>query len=297
MRDLLLHHRRHVIGRGPHALADLAMSRQTGFEPDIDVPVLVGEQPARRLDFVLRDHGVGLHAGMDFIAGAIEEAGIDEHHAIASGANALLQVHRGAALFVHDANLERAWLDCQRLFDAAEKLHRGRDLFRPVHLRFDDVYAAATAVAELAVAEQIVLGGETGHHRIEKCLGDFFAIAGNRVGIHMGADITHEHHAAARQAKTLALWRNVLRIGIEAALERLVSAHDRGLEIALHQAQPVTVDPHLVLGIDRGHRILAIHDGSDRGFDVDVVDIGQIALADVITFADQQFDMQIIVAE
>ena len=55
----------------------------------------------------LADHGPGFHAGVDLVAGAIEEAGVDEEHARSRRADAFLEVDGGAPLLVHDADLER----------------------------------------------------------------------------------------------------------------------------------------------------------------------------------------------
>jgi hypothetical protein len=43
---------------------------------------------------------------VDFIAGAVEEAGVDEKDAILRRADAFLEVHRGAAFLIHDAHFE-----------------------------------------------------------------------------------------------------------------------------------------------------------------------------------------------
>ena len=51
-------------------------------QADIDVPVLVGLDPGLRLHVVLADHGAGFHRGVDLVAGAVEEAGVDEHDAL-----------------------------------------------------------------------------------------------------------------------------------------------------------------------------------------------------------------------
>ena len=45
MGDLLLKHRRHEIGHGPHALADLGMTGKSALKSDIDVPVFVSADP------------------------------------------------------------------------------------------------------------------------------------------------------------------------------------------------------------------------------------------------------------
>ena len=72
------------------------------------------------------------------------------------GADALLEVHRGAALLVHDADLQRVAREAERVLDAAEQLDGERDLLGAVHLRLDDVDAAGAAVAVVATALQVV---------------------------------------------------------------------------------------------------------------------------------------------
>ena len=44
---------------------------------------------------------------MNFVAGTIEESGIDKHHTLARAINTLGQIERGAPLLIHDANFER----------------------------------------------------------------------------------------------------------------------------------------------------------------------------------------------
>ena len=76
-------HRRHLVGHGPHALADLRLAGQAAGEADIDVPVFIGRDPRRLLHVVLADHRAGFHRGVDLVAGAVEEAGVDEDDAVA----------------------------------------------------------------------------------------------------------------------------------------------------------------------------------------------------------------------
>ncbi len=105
MRDLLRQHVRHLVGRGPHALADLGMAGQAIDKSDIDVPVFIGLDPGLGLHVVLADHRPRFHRGMDLVAGTVEEAGVDEHDALQGVLDAGLEVDRGAALLVHDADL------------------------------------------------------------------------------------------------------------------------------------------------------------------------------------------------
>jgi len=85
-----LNHGVHFVGHGPHALSDLGMAWQAARQADVDVPVLVGEQPGARLHVSLAHHGACLHGGMDLVAGSVEKAGVDEDHTLAGGADALL---------------------------------------------------------------------------------------------------------------------------------------------------------------------------------------------------------------
>ncbi len=50
-----------------------------------------------------------------------------------------LEVHRGAALLVHDAHFQGEFRQAKHSFDAAEEAIREFDFRRPVHLRLDDI--------------------------------------------------------------------------------------------------------------------------------------------------------------
>ena len=148
MADLRLQHVRHQVGHRPHALADLRAARQAAGEADVDVAVLVGLDPGRGLHVALADHRAGFHRGVDLVAGAVEEAGVDEDDAVLRGADALLEVERGAPLLVHDAHLERvARAGRARPRSRPNSSSANADLLRPVHLRLDDVDGAGAAVA------------------------------------------------------------------------------------------------------------------------------------------------------
>ena len=135
MPALRLEHGGHRVGRGPHALADLGPSPQSGPKADVHVPVLVGADPRRFLHVRLGDDRAALHHGVDLVAGAVQEAGVDEDDPLAGGADAFLQVDGSAPLLVHDADLEGVGADPEGLFDPGEERYRGRDFLRAVHLR------------------------------------------------------------------------------------------------------------------------------------------------------------------
>ena len=118
--DFLFEHRCHQVGHGPHALADLCTTLQASAQADIDVPVLIGADPFFCLHGRFAHHRAGFHGGVDFIAGAVEETGVDKHHTLAGRLDAGLEVDRGAALLVHDPDLEGVARQVQHLFDATE---------------------------------------------------------------------------------------------------------------------------------------------------------------------------------
>jgi hypothetical protein len=90
--DLLLEHRGHQVGHGPHALADLRLAAQPALQPDQHVAALVGLDPGAALHVALADHRPGLHGGVHLVAGAVQEAGVDEGHAAAAAAMQALRL-------------------------------------------------------------------------------------------------------------------------------------------------------------------------------------------------------------
>src|SRR5690606_41761190 len=63
-----------------------------------------------------------------FIAGTVEEAGVDEHHALVGGLDARLEVDGGAALFVHDADFEGVARHAQRSEEHTSELQSRENL-------------------------------------------------------------------------------------------------------------------------------------------------------------------------
>src|SRR3546814_15090118 len=111
---------------------------------------------------------------MHLVAGAVEEAGVDEHHPRLGGADALLEVDGGPPLLVHDPHLEGVARDPDGVLDAGEQLVGEGDLLRSVHLRLDDVDRAGAGVAKPRDRKSVVSGKsvevrvDTGGRRIIK---------------------------------------------------------------------------------------------------------------------------------
>ena len=78
MGGLGLQHRRHLVRHRPHALADLRAPLQTAGQPDIYILIFIGVDPRPFLRIGLTGERSCLHRGVDFIAVAVEKAGIDE---------------------------------------------------------------------------------------------------------------------------------------------------------------------------------------------------------------------------
>ena len=93
-------------------------------------------------------------------------------------------------------------------------------------------------------------------------------------------DIAHEHQAAPRQPQRLAVGPRVTSIGIEAAFHRAAALLEMRRQRAAHQAEPVAVRVHLVVGVDRGNGIFEVLDGGDGGFHHHVGDAGGVVAAD-----------------
>ncbi len=83
--------------------------------------------------------------------------------------------------------------------------------------------------------------------------------------------------------------------GLSARVKVLPPFRHLRREIALHQAEPVAVGEHLVLGVDAGDRILAIHDRRNGAFEPHIGKAGLIARADRMGAVEHELDMQPVV--
>ena len=295
--DLLGEHVGHQVRRGPHALADLRPAAQPAGESDVHVVVLVRGEPALRPHLRLANHRAGLHRGVDLVAGAVEEPGVDEREAPGRGPDALREVQRGAALLVHQPDLHGERGQAEHLLDEAEHLVGERDLVGPVHLRLHHVHRALPRVACVAAGRQVVLGRRDGHQRVEESLGDRHAVrAEHGVGGHQVADVAHEHQRPAGQRERGAVGADDFPVRGQAAGEGPAALGDLRGQIAAHQAEPVAVGGHLVLGVHGGDRVLEVHDRGHRGFEDDVCDARLVLSADDVAAVDHdEFDVQAVV--
>ena len=76
---------------------------------------------------------------MDFVAGAVEETGVDEGDAMTRRADAFLEVHRSAALLVHDPELHRILRQAEHPLDSSEDLVGEGHFVGTMHLGLHDI--------------------------------------------------------------------------------------------------------------------------------------------------------------
>jgi len=235
---------------------------------------------------------------MDLVAGAVQEAGVDKHHALAGSLDARLEVDRGAPLFVHDPDFERVAWQLEHVFDAAKQFVGERRFFSAVHLRLHDVDRAGAAVAARGFTVKAVDRCEAGQQTVENAFWHFVAIfVEDRIDGHQVTDVAHEQQRAAVQADGAAVGRRVLAVRVHGAGEGLAALGHLLAQIALHQAEPVAVNHYLVIGIDGGNRVFAVHDGGQGRFHQHVFNACSVGLADRARCVDLDFEVQAIVLE
>ncbi|MNQ39574.1 hypothetical protein D3C85_531990 [compost metagenome] len=99
------------------------------------------------------------------------------------------------------------------------------------------------------------------------------------------------------QGQRAAVGAGVLAVGVQLAGEGLATLGDVFGQVALHQAEPIAIDMDLVVGIDGGDRVFAVHDGGQRGFDQHVLHTGGVGAADGVGAVDLDFEMQAVVLQ
>ncbi|CEG06811.1 hypothetical protein BN961_00181 [Afipia felis] len=259
----------------------------------VDVGILVSLDPGACLHLGLTDQRAGFDRSVDLVAGAVEEAGVDEADALGCVLDAVLEVDGGAAFLVHDADLERVGRQRQHFFHASEQTHGQRHFIRAMQLRLDDINRTSAAVAALL---QIMQREQRGDGGIENAFGNLMAgCIEHGVRVHVDADIAHQHQAAAGERDFLAVAADIGAVVVQFAMQRLTALAEFGFQRALHQAKGVAIDQDFVLGIDGGDAVLHVENRRHRGFDDNVVDAGGIVLSDRGRAVDLDIDVQAVV--
>ena len=108
-------------------------------------------------------------------------------------------------------------------------------------------------------------------------LGDFLAVFIQDCFIcHQMAHITHKHQRASGQRYLRAIYANVSAIGVQLSHHVFVIFENRFGQITSHQSEPIFIDDNLVLRVDRGDRVLTVHNRGQCGLHKNVSDSGRI---------------------
>ncbi|MNF49209.1 hypothetical protein D3C84_304740 [compost metagenome] len=167
-----------------------------------------------------------------------------------------------------------------------------------MHFRLDDVHRPGAAILAAVIAIEVVDRRQVGDQAVEDAFRYFVAIlVQDCVDGHQVADVAHEQQRTAVQACRTTVRRRVFTVRVHGAGECAVALLDAFRQVALHQAEPVAIDHHLVIGIDSCHGVFAIHDGGQGGFHQHILDAGRVCLADRGAGIDLDFEVQAIVLE
>ena len=296
MVDLLLQHRRHHVGHCPHALADLCLARQPAFQTDIDIEVLVCADPRLALDKVLAAERARLHRGVDFVAGAVKKAGVDEADARFCGADTFLEVHRGAAFLVHDADLDGIARQAEHILHTVEGADGKANFLRSVHLGLHDINRPFDRIAAFAL--EVMHRDQRRDCRIHQPFEHLVSVTVKDCGVgHQVAHVAHQHERTSLERYLAPIRRGIGAIAVQPAGHGLAALFERVLKIAAHQAKPVAIGQHLVLRIDAGDGVFAIHDRGNRAFHHHIGQPCLITAANGVRSVKDQFDVQPVVAQ
>jgi hypothetical protein len=105
---------------------------------------------------------------------------------------------------------------------------------------------------EVVRAPEVVDRDHAGDGGVEHALRHLVpGLVQHRVGVHVVADIAHEHEAAPMQAHLAAGRAAIDPVRVEPALDGAAALLQARRERAVHEPEPVAVDQHLVLGVHR----------------------------------------------
>ena len=137
------------------------------------------------------------------------------------------------------------------------------------------------------------------HHRIHQAFANFAAFAVMHGGVgHQVSHITHQHQRTAFEGDlSVAIRRGVATVFGHPTGHGFTALLECFRQIALHQAEPVAIGQHLILGIHRSDTVFAIHNGRKRGFDDHIGDTCGIIFADGVVWIDCDFNMQPVVTQ
>ena len=137
-----------------------------------------------------------------------------------------------------------------------------------------------------------------GEHRIHQTFADLTPVAVQNGGVrHQVTHVADQHQRTAFDRQVMAFGRGKGTVAVQGAGKCLVTLADLFGQVAAHQAQPVGIGQHLVIRVDGGDGIFAIHDRGQRGFKADIADPGLVLRTDLRLRIYFNFDQQAIDAQ
>ena len=146
------------------------------LEANGDVARFVSAEPVRTLHRAFAHHRASAHRGVNFITRAIEEAGVDEDNPVLHRLDTGAEVGRRAALFIHDADLDRVAFQAKQVLNRIEKVVGKGAFLRPVHLGLHNVDAAVLGVAIFCVTLDIQSADRAGENRVHDAFGNLATV-------------------------------------------------------------------------------------------------------------------------
>ena len=298
MAYFLVEHVRHAIGHRPHAFSDLSSALKTTGQSHINIPIFIGSNPALGFHGGFGRKGTRFHAGVDFVAGAVEKARVNENDTLSRSVNTLGKIDRGTPLLIHDADLDGVFGKPKSLFNPLEQVDGEGHLVRAMHFRFNDIHASASGVFDWPRAFYIMDGTQHREHGIHDALGHFFALGGEYCVIgHEVADITDEEKATSGQGQGTAIDTRKFPIGVHPSRNGFAPFGKALGKVALHQPQPVAVHNDFVLRVHSRDRILTVLNSGECRLQTEVLDPSRIGRTDGVGSINLDFHMQTVMTK
>ena len=233
---------------------------------------------------------------MDFVAGPVEEARIDEGNPVPRKPDALLEIDGGSPFLVHDADLDGVPRQAKNFLDPGKDPVGEANLLGAVQLRLDDIDRSEFRIP--SPSRNVMHRDQDRADGIQQPLEHRFAAGiGNRRKPHEETDIPDQHQRLPLEDDFASVASGEFPVRLQPPPHPAPVLGEFRLEVALHQPQPVPVGQNLVLGVDHGNRILAVHDGGHRRFQDNVGYAGPVRRTDRIGPVDDDLDMKPVVAE
>ena len=235
---------------------------------------------------------------MDFVAGAVQEACVNEREPLGHGLDTCVEVQRGPTLFIHHPDLDGVLREAQELLGGTQQVVGEFHFLRPVLLGLHDVDRAIAGVVHgvvLVNPRDPADGGHDGVHDPLEHLGSVFQ-QDRGVG-HEVAHIAGKHQGAAMDGEGFAVGAGVFAVGVQPTGERLVSLGHFFFQLTGVELEPVAIAQSFIGRINSGHGVLKVNQRADGGVENNVLDSGLVGGSDGGFGVDQNVDVQPVVPQ